>query len=72
MNNCWFNLAGGDGIVVTDENFSNFQFYAQYAAASYCQQNDNGTAGTTIECSPAENCPLVQAAGATTLAEFVT
>lgn len=45
-----------------------FHLMAQYAAASYCSGNNNSS-GTSITCS-AELCPLVEEAGAHTVAEF--
>jgi hypothetical protein len=40
----------------------------QYADAAYCQENNNSP-GDKVSCH-FNNCPLVQAANTTTLAEF--
>ena len=48
--------------------FHTFELMAQYSAAAYCVDNNNSP-NTTITCS-ANNCPLVEAAGARSTAEF--
>ncbi|KAI0169644.1 alpha/beta-hydrolase [Hypoxylon sp. FL1284] len=54
-------------IAVTEDQLSTFRFFAQYAAASFC--NSEAPAGSVITC--AENvCPDVTAAGAKVLATF--
>ena len=54
-------------ITVTEEEVKKFDFYAQYAAASYC--NSEADANTTITCSN-DACPDVTSAGAKVLASF--
>ncbi|EHA28261.1 lipase [Aspergillus niger ATCC 1015] len=46
----------------------NIDLFAQYSAAAYCSSNIEST-GTTLTCDVG-NCPLVEAAGATTIDEF--
>ncbi|KAI1853683.1 hypothetical protein JX265_003983 [Neoarthrinium moseri] len=52
---------------VTTQDVSNFDFYAQYAAAAYC--NTEVDAGTPIACSD-DACPIVQSNGAVVTATF--
>jgi hypothetical protein len=56
--------------------FPTINLYEQYSAAAYCPGNfgklpiyPNNQGGTTLTCR-ARNCPLVEAAGATTVLEF--
>ncbi len=44
-------------------------FFEQYAAAAYCPDNNIPSSSNVVFCS-AGNCPLVQGAGAITVAEF--
>jgi len=60
------------GINATD--FSNIVLYGQYAAASYCLQNFQGSIGNRVNCqNPSlgsyfvSPCPLVQQANVTTV-----
>jgi len=55
---------------VTSPEFANFQLFAQYSAAAYCP-NDNNSTGSAITCAD-DVCPLVEAAGATSVVEFIT
>lgn len=50
--------------------FSNLQLFEQYAAASYCQGNNNVTDGGNKLTCPSHNCPLVEANDVTTVYEF--
>lgn len=50
--------------------FTNLQLFEQFAAASYCQSNDNITAGDTKLTCQSGNCPLVEADDVTTVYEF--
>ncbi|KAL8684619.1 MAG: hypothetical protein Q9224_006231 [Gallowayella concinna] len=53
---------------IDDALFDTFKFISQYAAAAYCEGN-NDSPNTRLTC-PKGNCPLVEAAGAVTLSEF--
>ncbi|XXH00603.1 hypothetical protein Hte_006951 [Hypoxylon texense] len=53
--------------VVTEDEVSTLKFFAQYAAASYC--NSEASLGSVITCTE-NTCPDVTAAGATVLATF--
>ncbi|KAL8718610.1 MAG: hypothetical protein Q9225_004273 [Loekoesia sp. 1 TL-2023] len=64
---------GGSGETATHFGISinlldTFKLVSQYAAAAYCPDN-NDSLDTILTC-PTHNCPLVEAAGATTLSEF--
>lgn len=54
-------------MTVTDAEVKAFDFYAQYAAASYC--NTEVPVGSTVTCA-SNACPDVTAAGATIAATF--
>jgi hypothetical protein len=59
-------------ITVSPTDFSNFILFSQYAIASYCSSNAEATSvGTSapITCTN-DVCPLVEAAGATSVIEF--
>ncbi|KAI6371238.1 hypothetical protein MCOR25_004010 [Pyricularia grisea] len=51
----------GRAVTVTEGDLDNFAFYAQYSAASYC--NDAATSGANVTCSN-DGCPAVEANGA--------
>lgn len=53
--------------VVTEAELSTLEFFAQYAAASYC--NSEVSLGSVVTCTE-NTCPDVTAAGATVLATF--
>ncbi|KAJ9419482.1 hypothetical protein FOXG_07142 [Fusarium oxysporum f. sp. lycopersici 4287] len=53
---------------VNPDMLSMFHLMKQYADAAYCQENNNSP-GDKVSCH-FNNCPLVQAANTTTLAEF--
>ncbi|RAL03111.1 lipase family protein [Aspergillus ibericus CBS 121593] len=53
---------------ITSALLDKIDLFAQYSAAAYCSSNIEST-GTTLTCSVG-NCPLVEAAGATTIDEF--
>ncbi|OGM49566.1 putative lipase precursor [Aspergillus bombycis] len=54
---------------IPDEDLAEFQLFAQYSGAAYCDHNnDDGILGT-IRCVEGV-CPLVEAAGASTIAEL--
>lgn len=53
---------------IDDALFETFKFVSWYAAAAYCEGN-NDSLDTPLICST-HNCPLVEAAGATILSEF--
>ncbi|KAL8841755.1 MAG: hypothetical protein Q9170_000788 [Blastenia crenularia] len=55
-------------IGISNSLLQTFKLISQYAAATYCPDN-NDSANTTLTC-PAKNCPLVEEAGAITLSEF--
>lgn len=46
---------------VPSDELSQFKFWVQYAAASYCEANYAGQTGTKLACW-AGNCPQVEAA----------
>ncbi|KAJ9621281.1 hypothetical protein H2203_007333 [Taxawa tesnikishii (nom. ined.)] len=48
---------------------SQLSFYEQYAASAYCEANNQPGSSTEVECDTG-NCPLVQAANATSVLEF--
>jgi hypothetical protein len=54
-------------VTVTDSDLSNFELYAQYSAAAYC--NSEVASGTNITCSE-DACPDVESAGAVVTATF--
>ncbi|KAL8971078.1 MAG: hypothetical protein Q9183_001226 [Haloplaca sp. 2 TL-2023] len=55
-------ISGGD--------YANLQLFEQFAAAAYCEINNNGqTAGDKITC-PAGNCPLVESSDVVAVYEF--
>ncbi|KAF1969411.1 alpha/beta-hydrolase [Bimuria novae-zelandiae CBS 107.79] len=56
-----------DDTVSTDV-FEKLSFFEQYAAAAYCQENNNST-DTKVTCSE-KNCDSVEAADTNTLTEF--
>jgi len=53
---------------INEGQLTNFKFFAQYAAASYCPNNNNSP-NTPVTCASSA-CPLVEGAGATTVAEW--
>lgn len=53
--------------MVTESNLSELRFYAQYAAAAYC--NSDNAVGEPITCG-ADACPTVEANGVVTVATF--
>lgn len=54
---------------ISETLFANLEYFAQYAGAGYCDNNEDGSVNTVITC--ADNvCPLVQAAGAYNILEF--
>lgn len=53
---------------MTSDVLQQLDFFAQYAAASYCTNNVDST-GDELTCD-AGNCPDVQQASTTTLYEF--
>jgi hypothetical protein len=53
---------------VTQSQLDNFQYFAQYAAAAYCANNDDSNPGP-ISCIN-DVCPAVAAANAVTVLEF--
>ncbi|KAK0640348.1 Mono- and diacylglycerol lipase [Lasiodiplodia hormozganensis] len=53
---------------ISQELFDTFQLMEQYAAAAYCPDN-NDSPDTKLTCDTG-NCPLVEAADATTVSEF--
>lgn len=53
---------------VSQEVFDDLNFYEQYAAAGYCEANNNST-GSKVTCESG-NCPLVEADDTETLLEF--
>lgn len=48
---------------------ANMDLFSQYSAAAYCNAVTTGSVGTTITCTT-NNCPLVEAGGATVLGSF--
>lgn len=54
-------------VTVTEEEVKRFDFYAQYAAAAYC--NSDADVNSTITCGD-DACPEVTSAGAKVLASF--
>ena len=56
-------------IAVSENQLAQLALYEQYAAAAYCPNNNIPSSSNVISCSTG-NCPLVQAAGATSLTEF--
>ncbi|KAI1772836.1 alpha/beta-hydrolase [Hypoxylon cercidicola] len=60
-------LRVNDHAVVTNKELSTLEFFAQYAAASYC--NSEVPLGSVVTCT-VDACPDVTAAGATVLATF--
>ncbi|THC95547.1 hypothetical protein EYZ11_004972 [Aspergillus tanneri] len=54
---------------ILSSQLDEFSFWVQYAAAAYCHDNYAGTTGEKITCW-ADNCPAVEAAGATTQLQF--
>ncbi|KAI1338980.1 alpha/beta-hydrolase [Xylariaceae sp. FL0016] len=61
------NLRLNDRDTVTTEEVNTLEFYAQYAAAGYCNSED--AVGAAVTCS-SNACPDVEAAGATVDATF--
>ncbi|KAF2706320.1 alpha/beta-hydrolase [Pleomassaria siparia CBS 279.74] len=57
-----------DGFTYTDKQLTEAKFFAQYAAASYCEVNNNST-GTLVECTE-DVCDLPEANKAITVAEW--
>ncbi|MCJ1403638.1 hypothetical protein MMC11_006861 [Xylographa trunciseda] len=55
-------------IGIPEKLLQDFRLMAGYAAAAYCPSN-NDSPGTQVTC-PTSNCPLVEAANATTMMEF--
>lgn len=53
-------------LTVTSENLANFKLFAQYSAAALCNADGPGP----LKC-PRGACPQVEAAGATSIAEFI-
>ncbi|KAL1648480.1 hypothetical protein SLS58_002235 [Diplodia intermedia] len=53
---------------ISQDLFDTFKLMSQYAAAAYCPDN-NDTPNTKVTCNTG-NCPLVEAADATTVSEF--
>jgi hypothetical protein len=53
---------------VSTEVFDRLSFFEQYAAAAYCESNNNST-NTKITCDK-QNCGDVEAANTNTLTEF--
>ncbi|KAJ5312444.1 hypothetical protein PENANT_c027G07118 [Penicillium antarcticum] len=54
---------------VPSDELSQFKFWVQYAAASYCQTDYTAQVGTKVSCTTG-NCPDVEAAGATIIYDF--
>ena len=57
-------------IAVDSTTFANLQLFEQFAAASYCQSNNNVTAGGNKLTCQSQNCPLVEADDVVTVFEF--
>ncbi len=53
---------------VSESTLEQFALFSQYAAAAYCEENNNSS-GTKITCA-AKNCPEVEAANVTSRNEF--
>ncbi|KAI9845660.1 MAG: hypothetical protein M1837_004634 [Sclerophora amabilis] len=53
---------------ISEDLLSKFELFSQYAGASYCTSN-NDSPNTKVACHSG-NCPLVEAANATTTTEF--
>ena len=56
------------GTAVTASDLASYNLYEQYAAAAYCESNNNST-GTKLTCFSG-NCPLVESANTITVHEF--
>ncbi|KAJ6078919.1 hypothetical protein N7467_008672 [Penicillium canescens] len=54
---------------VPSDKLSQFKFWVQYAAASYCQADYTAQVGTKVSCTTG-NCPDVEEAGATIIYDF--
>lgn len=54
---------------ISANELSQFKFWAQYAAAAYCEDNYIGQTGSKLTCW-AENCPLVESTDATIVYDF--
>jgi hypothetical protein len=54
---------------VSQDVLNQLELFGQYAGSAYCVENNTPGSSTAITCE-AGNCPLVQAAGATTLVEY--
>ena len=64
-------LENSESLGITSDLLSRFRLMAQYSAAAYCLINNNGsTTKSLITCPKANNCPLVEAAGAHGALEF--
>jgi len=61
-------MATMDGRGIDADTFARFNLFEQYAAASYCRDNNNSTR-TRITCE-AGNCPLVEQADTWSEIEF--
>ncbi|KAL9612996.1 MAG: hypothetical protein Q9167_002429 [Letrouitia subvulpina] len=56
---------------VDTKTFENLKFFAQFAAAAYCPENNKDpTGGTKLTCPKGNTCPLVEADNVTTVIEF--
>ena len=62
------NDPSGEKTGISEQLLQDFTLMSQYAAAAYCPENNNSP-GTQVKC-PQGNCPLVEAANATTMLEF--
>ncbi|EHY54120.1 Lipase [Exophiala dermatitidis] len=54
---------------ISQDLLDTLSLFEQYSAAAYCPENNEPDSSTLITCS-AGNCPLVQSAGAESIAEF--
>ena len=63
-----YNDPAEEHVGISEKLFQDFHLMAEYSAAAYCPSN-NDSPGTQITC-PTSNCPLVEAANATTMMEF--
>ena len=58
-----------ESLTVTSDELDDFEFYAQYAAAAYC--NSAVAAGTPITCGGASGeCPTLETDGVTAVSSF--
>jgi hypothetical protein len=56
-------------VAISQDLLNEFSFFEQYSAAAYCPENNVATSDANITCD-ADNCPLVQSAGAESILEF--